>query len=201
MMPKPIVISAVIVALAALTGCEAAKSVAGLKKQAPDEFEVVSRAPLSIPPDFGLRSPAPGAERPQELNPREQAKTILLRNSSRPEQTGMQEAVSSGRFTRGEAAILAKAGAVNVDPSIRQKVNQESTALAGRVGEFHAQAAFLAGKATTRHYRRCGKGITPDPQRPCDGRPGQQGERSGDPAQGKGLAGRHLLIALAGPAF
>lgn len=146
MMPKPIVISAVIVALAALTGCEAAKSVAGLKKQAPDEFEVVSRAPLSIPPDFGLRSPAPGAERPQELNPREQAKTILLRNSSRPEQTGMQEAVSSGRFTRGEAAILAKAGAVNVDPSIRQKVNQESTALAEESESFTRRLLFWQEK-------------------------------------------------------
>jgi len=146
MMPKPIVISVVIVALAALTGCEAAKSVAGLKIQAPDEFEVVSRAPLSIPPDFGLRSPAPGAERPQELNPREQAKTILLRNSSRPEQTGMQEAVSSGRFTRGEAAILAKAGAVNVDPSIRQKVNQESTALAEESESFTRRLLFWQEK-------------------------------------------------------
>jgi hypothetical protein len=37
--------------------------------------------------------------------------------------------VKSGRFSPGEAALLARAGAVNADPGIRQTINKESSAL------------------------------------------------------------------------
>ena len=48
-----------------VSGCESTRETFGLNKQAPDEFQVVSRAPLSLPPDFTLRVPEPGASRPQ----------------------------------------------------------------------------------------------------------------------------------------
>jgi hypothetical protein len=126
---RVISISVALAALTSLWGCDAAKSVAGLQKQVPDEFEVVTRAPLSLPPDFGLRTPKPGAERPQEIRPRDQARTILLRNSGNRDQSKIQAAVKSGRFSPGEAALLARAGAVNVDPGIRRTINNESSAL------------------------------------------------------------------------
>ncbi len=110
-----------------LGGCDSAKEVIGLRKQVPDEFAVVTRAPLSIPPQFGLRPPKPGTARPQETTPTRKARTILLGNSSRK---GQDAAVASGKFSRGEAAFLKRAGALNVDSSIRQKVNVESSALA-----------------------------------------------------------------------
>ena len=124
---RVISISVAFAARTALCGCDTAKSLAGMQKQVPDEFEVVTRAPLSLPPDFGLRTPKPGAERPQDIRPRDQARTILLRNSGNIEQTKIQAAVKSGRFSPGEAAILARAGAVNVDPGIRQTINNESS--------------------------------------------------------------------------
>ena len=43
----------------------------------PDEFTVTTRAPLSMPPDFSLRPPRPGASRPQELSERQQAEATL----------------------------------------------------------------------------------------------------------------------------
>ena len=46
----------------------------------PDEFAVVTRAPLSMPPDYGLRPPRPGAARPNETSPRDDARSKLLRN-------------------------------------------------------------------------------------------------------------------------
>ena len=49
----------------AVSGCESTRETFGLNKTAPDEFQVVSRAPLSLPPDFTLRVPDPGAPRPQ----------------------------------------------------------------------------------------------------------------------------------------
>ncbi|MBM3559287.1 MAG: DUF3035 domain-containing protein, partial [Alphaproteobacteria bacterium] len=46
----------------AVGGCgEDTKRSLGLSKPAPDEFSVVSRAPLSLPPNYTLRPPRPGA--------------------------------------------------------------------------------------------------------------------------------------------
>lgn len=113
-----------------IAGCDGARSAIGLDKQAPDEFAVVTRAPLSMPPDYGLRPPTPGAERPQERTVRNEARDILLRSSRLTPQDAVRTAVASGRLTPGEAAFLARAGALNVDPAIRQTVNRESTAVA-----------------------------------------------------------------------
>ena len=49
----------------------------GLTRDAPDEFTVTTRAPLSMPPDYSLRPPRPGASRPQELSERAQAEAAL----------------------------------------------------------------------------------------------------------------------------
>ena len=38
-------------------------------------------------------------------------------------------AVTSGRFSQGEAAILSRAGALDVDASIRRKIDEESSAI------------------------------------------------------------------------
>ena len=113
-----------------LAGCEGARNALGLEKQPPDEFAVVTRAPLSMPPDYGLRPPAPGADRPQEQSPRARAREILLGNAAAEPGDAVAAAVEAGRFSRGEAAILSRAGALNADPMIRQTVNRESTALA-----------------------------------------------------------------------
>ena len=50
---KKIIISSV--CLAMLCACGLTKKDLGLEKKTPDEMMVVSRAPLSIPPEFGLR--------------------------------------------------------------------------------------------------------------------------------------------------
>jgi len=50
----------------------------GLTRDAPDEFQVTTRAPLSMPPDFTLRPPRPGASRPQEMSQSQQAEAALV---------------------------------------------------------------------------------------------------------------------------
>ena len=51
----------------ALGACGTLRDRAGLGRVTPDEFLTVSTAPLSVPPEYGLRPPSPGQPRPQEL--------------------------------------------------------------------------------------------------------------------------------------
>jgi Protein of unknown function (DUF3035) len=60
-----------------LPGCTDLKRSIGLEKTSPDEFAVESRAPLTIPPDFELRPPQPGAARPQEKSSGQQARQVI----------------------------------------------------------------------------------------------------------------------------
>jgi hypothetical protein len=53
---KTIYLSASLVAITALSACgKNLQEDLGLVKKAPDEFAVVTRAPLSVPPDYTLR--------------------------------------------------------------------------------------------------------------------------------------------------
>lgn len=113
----------------ALAGCSGAKSFIGLEKQVPDEFEVVTRAPLSIPPDYGLRPPAPGEKRPQEKDTRTTAQEVLLGGGPNVRTRSLDPSTPLGGKSPGEAAILARAGALNADSSIRRTVDEESSAL------------------------------------------------------------------------
>src|SRR5206468_6495233 len=60
-----------------IAGCSDFKKSIGLEPTLPDEFAVESRAPLTLPPDFELRPPSPGAPRPQEKASNQQAKQVI----------------------------------------------------------------------------------------------------------------------------
>ena len=116
-----------------LTSCGEAKKQLGFDKQAPDEFTVVTRAPLNMPPDYNLRPPQPGAPQPQDGNMRDKAKQALIGNKKSGSNvlqfgSGGTTGSSSGS-SQGEKLLLKKAGAEGTDPSIRRIVDQETTAL------------------------------------------------------------------------
>src|SRR5438045_424444 len=60
-----------------ISGCSDLKKAIGLERATPDEFAVESRAPLTMPPDFNLRPPQPGAARPQEKSSDQQARQVI----------------------------------------------------------------------------------------------------------------------------
>jgi hypothetical protein len=64
-------------AMLLLPGCSDLRRSIGLEKTSPDEFAVESRAPLTMPPDFELRPPQPGAPRPQEKSSGQQARQVI----------------------------------------------------------------------------------------------------------------------------
>ncbi len=121
-------IAAPVLLAASLAACSSLGSILGADKAPPDEFRVVSRAPLSLPPDYGLTAPQPGAARPQETDIRQTARQIVVDRDSGPVRQE-QSSVFAGRDP-GEATFLRLAGATQADPNIRATVNRESAVLA-----------------------------------------------------------------------
>lgn len=119
----------------ALSGCSDARKALGFEKAPPDEFQVVERAPLSMPPDFSLRPPAPGTVRPQEGNVRDQARAALTgRSTATP--------ISAQGRSTGDVALLKKAGAEQIQPDIRIMVNKETQAIAEADKSFTDKLVF-----------------------------------------------------------
>jgi hypothetical protein len=129
-----IFIAALAVGLPLATGgCSGLKETLGLSKQSPDEFKVVSRAPLSMPPDYNLKPPTPGAPRPQEGTPRDQAAAAVFQYSGTTSGAMPADAIppvgegeSESAQSSGESALLQSAGGTGVDPNIRQLVDDET---------------------------------------------------------------------------
>ncbi len=118
----------------AVAGCSSTKEMLGLTKRSPDEFQVVSRAPLSMPPDYSLRPPTPGAPRPQEGTTRDQAQSIVTGYSDRATSTlqpdqipSIGEGEATSTESAGESAFLQSASLTGIDPNIRKLVDQETT--------------------------------------------------------------------------
>lgn len=101
-----------------LVACETAEETLGLTKSVPDEFSVVKRAPLQLPPDYSLRPPRPGAARPQEQEPVKRAKEVVFGGANATQK-------NSGP-SNPEELFLLQAGTNTADPAIRAKVDEES---------------------------------------------------------------------------
>ena len=107
--------------LVTTSGCSSLGKTLGLVKQPPDEYTVVENAPLTMPPDFGLRPPAANSGRPIDTNVQDQAvDTIFTTVPS----TGT--AASGASLSPGESALLGQAGASNADPAIRDQLGHDS---------------------------------------------------------------------------
>jgi hypothetical protein len=100
-----------------LIGCEAVREAAGTVKEPPDEFAVVTKAPLVIPPDFNLRPPKPGAQPTNQVSPTDSAQAALF-----SEDSATAAAQLGGNFSPEERVILANTGGANADHAIRKQL-------------------------------------------------------------------------------
>ena len=121
-MIKKILLS--VLCVGGLAACDSTQETLGLNKQAPDEFKVVKRAPLELPPSYTLRPPRPGAPRPQEQTTSQEAAATIFGD----------EAATSAPIdaSSGEAALLSRAGGSSADPDIRRRVDSETQELFDR---------------------------------------------------------------------
>lgn len=130
------ILAALSVSLAACGG-ESLRDTLGYGKSAPDEFAIVTKAPLVIPPDYSLRPPQPGAPRPQEMEiqPGLGAQRALIGDEA-------MAAASPTSQTPGEQALLEQTGATEADPRIRQVVNAETRSLVDQNKTFVDSVVF-----------------------------------------------------------
>ena len=121
---------ALLLGASCLAGCQSASKAFGLAKVTPDEFRVVTKAPLTLPPDYSLRPPAPGEPRPQELQPESAARQAL---------EGQRDADVRSDC---EKLFVAKAGADDADPLVRYVVDDEFGNLAHKDKSFADYVMF-----------------------------------------------------------
>jgi len=100
----------------------------GFVRDTPDEYTVTTQMPLSMPPQYSLRPPLPGAGRPQDQSTRQQAEEALV------PQTALN-GTPAGQPSSGQAALVAAAGPA-APSNIRSEVNNEAVAAAEQSHSF-----------------------------------------------------------------
>src|SRR5579884_1039013 len=101
-------VSAGLAALVLLSGCESIRQATGAEKTPPDDFTVLTKSPLVIPPDYNLRPPQPG---------------IASRNDPDADERGtafqQQTPTALGaNYSDGEKLLLSKTNALSADPNV-----------------------------------------------------------------------------------
>lgn len=113
-------------AMVALAGCGSM----GVNKNPPDEFAIVTKAPLTVPPDYALRPPKPGETRPERLSTSERTRQLLVGDAS------------TNPPSDGELALLQQLGALNVDNNIRAILDAENGGRANKEASLANQLIF-----------------------------------------------------------
>lgn len=108
---KSLTLGTALIVLAGLgvSGCSSVKDALGTTKYPPDEFTVVAKTPLIIPPDYNLRPPGSSNPSPHEVD-----SSMIALQALFPDANPVLAKASPG-----ENMLLRAAGANNVDADIR----------------------------------------------------------------------------------
>jgi DUF3035 family protein len=121
-----------------LMGCQTIREATGLSKEGPDEFAVVTKAPLIIPPEFNLRPPRDGAPPTNQVQPTDAAQAALFDTQ---DPAAAAKAIP-GDYSDSEKMLLAQAHAANADPSIRQQVASDGRSMEAADDNFTQKVLF-----------------------------------------------------------
>lgn len=102
----------------------------GAEKTVPDEFRVLTIAPLSVPPEYNLRPPEPGGLRPEDIFPDQQARRALFGD------------LGATTATDAEILLAARAGAGDANPNVRAIIDGETAAVVRKNESFSDRIMF-----------------------------------------------------------
>jgi len=114
---------AILAVALALTACNPFRESMSLNRTAPDEFQVIAHAPLSMPPDIALRPSASGTAPPPETSTQVDTQSVVFDSGGTRETT-----IDLSDRSPGEVALLQSVGATGVDPNIRRVIEEETAA-------------------------------------------------------------------------
>lgn len=136
-MPKfsPVVTMTLLgVSVLAIAGCSGndVRQSLGLRRNNPDEFQVIARPPLSVPPVYHLRPPMEGVTR--EVPADKRASSLVLEGKELPnyytaEDTNNAAAADTRPYhpsSQGESTLLQNAGADEAQSDIRSLLRSEN---------------------------------------------------------------------------
>lgn len=129
----------VIIAIALLTTVSACstntREALGIKRKAPDEFKVLSHAPLSVPPEFSLRPIAGDKITGKDV-------TINGKEGRAVFEKAAAE-ISTERTSKAENAFLQNANASNANPRIKEILKRDATFTKEEKGGLLKKLAFF----------------------------------------------------------
>lgn len=118
---------------AALAVTAACSSGGGSRAGIPDEFRVVKKPPLTVPPEYSLRPPTAGTVVPAEISAAQAEEAIAF-----------GEQVGTGA-SPAERVLVAKAGAIAVSAVIRDQIDYEEAGVLRKPGRISDAATGWTG--------------------------------------------------------
>lgn len=110
-----VIFASLTVASLAMTGCTSATKALGLTKQAPNEFNILTKAPLIVPPEFNLKPPRVGESSSENNYSQKAARDALIGD------------IDDAEPTRGEIALMSKAGVGRANQEIRVEIDGDNS--------------------------------------------------------------------------
>mgnify|MGYP001211128710 CR=1 FL=1 len=126
--------------LLSTSACSNVQATLGLTKKPPDEFTVVRKPPLVMPPNFSLRPPVVaelGKDKSESA-----AKAALLGKTQGVATVLRAQTAPAPAKSIGEQALLTRAGAESSNPGIRQLILRETTMLEEKDRAFTERLIF-----------------------------------------------------------
>ncbi len=99
----------------AVTGCASAGKRLGLTKTSPNEFNILTKAPLVVPPEYNLRPPQIGASSSENNYSQSAARQALIGD------------VDAAEPSQGEIILMTKAGVGRANQEIRLEVDGQNS--------------------------------------------------------------------------
>ena len=99
----------------AMPACTTLAKASGARKTTPNEFNILTKAPLVVPPEYNLRPPAGGQARLEEGYSSKVAREALIGN------------IDDAEPSRGEVVLMSKAGVGRADPEVRLTINGQNS--------------------------------------------------------------------------
>ena len=110
-----IILAGLAVSSLAMAGCTSATKALGLTKQAPNEFNILTKAPLIVPPEYNLKPPRVGESSAENNYSQQAAREALIGD------------VDVAEPTRGEIALMSKAGVGRANQEIRVEIDGDNS--------------------------------------------------------------------------